>query len=281
MHDEFDNFKPRALGFEPNNAWACAHASEAAYMDDSAVSRLAESWGFTTVRFFDAQGTQAFIMGKPGLIVLAFRGTEPDKIEDIATDLRVRKVGGPLAGRVHRGFLMALLSVWDDYETANGKHKGIERALKEMKKEVGGSPAVWVTGHSLGAALATLATAFLLEEGRPVQGTHTFGCPRVGDSEFVTALDARSRKRNYRMVNNNDIVTRVPPRSFGYDHAGEFWYLSENGDLKDDPNSWYLFLDRGLGVLCDIGEVGIDGIKDHSMNDGEDGYIPALLKSRQ
>lgn len=276
----FQNFIPRALQFESDNAWALAHASEAAYTNNSDVGALAVQWGFTTIQFFNSQGTQAYIMGRSDLIVLAFRGTEPDKIEDIATDLRIRKIGGPLAGRVHRGFLMALLSVWDDYETDNGKHKGIERALKEIKKEVGGSPAVWVTGHSLGAALATLATAFLLEEGRPVQGTHTFGCPRVGDSAFVTALDARSRGRNYRMVNNNDIVTRVPPRSFGYDHAGEFWYLSEKGDLKNDPNSWYLFLDRGLGILCDIGEVGIDGIKDHAMRNDKDGYIPALIKSR-
>jgi triacylglycerol lipase len=279
--NRFSAFKPRALSFVEDNAVACAFAADAAYKSNNEVRELAAGWGFTETRFFDCQGTQACILGKPGLVLLVFRGTEPDKIEDIATDLRVRKVGGPLAGRIHRGFLMALLTVWDDYDTPDGRHTGIEHAMKEVREKVGGSPATWITGHSLGAALATLAAAFLLEEGRPVQGIHTFGCPRVGDSDFVTALNARSGMRNYRMVNNNDIVTRVPPRSFGYDHAGQFWYLSERGHIKNDPNSWYLFLDRSLGAVCDIGEVGIDAIKDHSMNSGEDGYIPALLKSRQ
>lgn len=288
----FALFKPRSLVFDIDNVIALAHCSEAAYPISvnngerqetteewsTRVSGLLSSWGFDCVEFFDRNDTQAFIAGNKSQIVISFRGTEATALEDIATDLRIRQVGGPLAGRVHRGFMMAFLSVWDDYSTPSGFFRGMEHTLKDMKKDIDGSPAIWLTGHSLGAALSQLALAFLLEEGRPVQGTHTFGCPRVGNTEFVTTLDARSGKRNYRLVNNNDIVTRVPPRSFGYDHAGEFWYLSEKCDLKKDPNSWYIFLDRSLGVLCDIGTVGVDAIKDHSMNDGVDGYIPGIMK---
>ena len=291
----FAKFEARALSFNINNAMAMARCSEAAYPEtvtyddekktespeawESRVTDLLLSWGFTHIDFFDRNGSQAFLAGQPKKIVLSFRGTEATALEDIAADLRIRQVGGPLAGRVHRGFLMALLAIWDDADTPDGRFIGIEHSLKTMKESIDGSPALWITGHSLGAGLATLAAAFLLEEGRPVQGLHTFGCPRVGDSAFVTALDARSGKRNYRLVNNNDVVTRVPPRSFGYDHAGEFWYLSENADLKCDPNSWYLFLDRSLGSLCDIGTAGVDAIKDHSMNSEPDGYIPALIKA--
>jgi triacylglycerol lipase len=293
----FDLFDPRSLTFNIDNAMAMARCSEAAYpgsltYDNVKRTETAEewrlrvtdlllSWRFDHIEFFDRNGSQAFLAGNKDQIVISFRGTEATALEDIAADLRVRQVGGPLAGRVHRGFLMALLAIWDDADTPNGRFIGIEHSLKSMKKAIDGSPALWITGHSLGAGLATIAAAFLLEEGRPVQGLHTFGCPRVGDSAFVTALDARSGKRNYRLVNNNDVVTRVPPRSFGYDHAGEFWYLSEKADLKCDPNSWYLFLDRSLGSLCDIGTAGVDAIKDHSMNSGIDGYIPALIKAQE
>jgi len=288
----FSDFEPRALTFMPANASALAHAADAAYPcqvrdasgdrvethDEwlSRVSGFAEIWGFERIEFFDAQGCQAYMMGRDDAIVMSFRGTEM-KIEDIMTDLRIRKIGGPLGGRIHRGFLLSLLAIWDDYETIQGtKYRGMEHVLRDMKGDR--APAIWLTGHSLGAALATLAAAFLVEEGQPVQGLYSFGCPRVGDSAFVTALNSRC-PRNYRLVNNNDVVTRVPPRSFGYDHTGEFWYLSEGGALSRDPNSWYLFLDMALGRLCDLGEVGTDGIKDHAMNNGPDGYIPALKKA--
>lgn len=270
----FDDFEARALSFSRNNALSLAYAAEAVYSDRNAARDFALENGFTEFLFFDEAGTQAFLMGNSAEIVLAFRGTETDSLADIATDLRVRKVGGPLGGYVHRGFLSALLQVWDDRRG----FKGIEHSLKDMKKRLG-SPSVWVTGHSLGAALATLATAFLVEAGQPVYGLYTFGSPRVGDSAFASAFDSRF-KRAYRVVNNNDVVTRVPPRSLFYDHVGEFWYLSEMGQAHQDPGAWFVFLDRAFGRLCDVGEVNTDGIKDHAMNNDPDGYIPQLIRSK-
>ena len=261
------DFPNRALDFDLKAAVPLALAAQAAYLDEEGVRSFATEHGFPFSHFFDVEGTQAFVIAGEEKIVVAFRGTEPGAIEDIATDLRVRKIGGPLGGRVHRGFLMALLQVWDDDSKG---FTGIESVIRAMKKKYP-SASLWVTGHSLGAALATLAAAFLTEEGFPVQGLYIFGCPRVGDADFVMRLDARC-SRNFRVVNNNDVVTRVPPRSFGYDHAGKFVYLSEGGDVSCDPSDWYVFLDRALGRLCDIGETGTDGVKDHKMA----GYIETL-----
>ena len=288
----FTNFAPRTLEFDRLNAISMAYSAEAAYKSEGEIKEFADENGFPVVSFFDALGTQAFLMGRDDSIILSFRGTEPDSLEDIATDLRIRQVGGPLGGQVHRGFLMATLAVWDDYDLPNGrKHKGVEHTIKEMRKTLSTtardegrpepSPALWITGHSLGGALATIAAALLAERGKPVQGVYTFGSPRVGDSAFASLLESRL-SRIYRIVNNNDIVTRVPPRSFGYDHVGEFWYLPENpSSFRNDPNSWYLFLDRALGRLADIGEIGTDGVKDHAINNKEsgDGYIPAILSA--
>lgn len=86
----------------------------------------------------------------------------------------------------------------------------------------------------MGAALATLAAAYLRDAGRhpddpkdkPVNGLYTFGCPRAGNRDFERAFNQDSGARAFRFVNNNDIVTRVPPRELDYSHVGKFLYFS-------------------------------------------------------
>ena len=73
---------------------------------------------------------------------------------------------------------------------------------------------VWVTGHSLGAALATLATIRLTNDGIPVNGLYTYGCPRVGEVKFRSLFEENVTARAYRLVNNNDIVARIPIPGF-------------------------------------------------------------------
>jgi hypothetical protein len=74
---------------------------------------------------------------------------------------------------------------------------------------------VWLSGHSLGGALATLAAAHIGQDA--VQGLYTYGCPRVGDAAFAGKLPARS---HYRFVHRDDWVPTVPPEFLGYVHAG-------------------------------------------------------------
>ena len=74
---------------------------------------------------------------------------------------------------------------------------------------------IWLTGHSLGGALATLAAAHLGPE--TIQGLYTFGCPRVGDAPFASVLPAQSYVR---FVHRDDWVPTVPPGILGYVHAG-------------------------------------------------------------
>jgi hypothetical protein len=71
---------------------------------------------------------------------------------------------------------------------------------------------LWVTGHSLGAAVATVAADALPATG----GVYTFGSPRVGDGDFAAAFNRRFADRSFRYVDDHDAVTRVPPESFGF-----------------------------------------------------------------
>src|SRR5690606_37727833 len=69
-----------------------------------------------------------------------------------------------------------------------------------------------LTGHSLGGALAVLATAVLKIGLRmPVAGVYTYGQPRVGDAEFCRVYDQVLKDITFRYVNDADVVPHLPP----------------------------------------------------------------------
>jgi triacylglycerol lipase len=113
----------------------------------------------------------------------------------------------PLLGSgviVHRGFRHALDIVWNDIETA----------LEDVHVPL------FMSGHSLGAALATLAAA-----RHTPRGVYTFGSPMVGNQAFADKLKGLSI---HRVVDDIDGVTFVPPAHLGYVHVGEVRHLFED-----------------------------------------------------
>jgi triacylglycerol lipase len=87
--------------------------------------------------------------------------------------------------------------------------------LDALLKAKSGGRRVWLAGHSLGGALATLAAAHL--GGDAVQGLYTYGCPRVGDAKFTSVLPETS---HFRFAHREDWVVRQPPEFLGYVHGG-------------------------------------------------------------
>ena len=88
----------------------------------------------------------------------------------------------------------------------------------------------------------------------------TYGSPRVGDKRFVNFVELD----HARWVNNNDLVTRVPPAWMGYRHGGCEWYLNRNGDIKN-VNGWTRSYDRLRGFLRGLLKFNIDHFSDHSI----------------
>lgn len=266
----FNNFIPATTRYQPENAYALGAAANLAYADEATIIKTTKTWGLSKAKFIARRETQLFIAGNQQFIIVAFRGTEPSKIKDWMTDADIEKCAGPFGSLVHSGFDRALGYVWDELVTT----------LRQFQDQ---GQSLWITGHSLGAALATLATAYLRDSGRrlsdpkdkPVNGLYTFGCPRTGNHDFERAFNQDSGARIFRFVNNNDIVTRVPPREFDYSHVGKLLYFSSGGKtLETDPHWWYRFLDSVKGSFEDIGYMGPDNIKDHSM----DNYLKCLKK---
>ena len=196
-------------------AWVLAHMAKLAYIkfevSELELERLEfclQSGWFNLIKTFNKNGTQAFLAKNDEFVVLAFRGTQPDKWEDVRTDLRVLKLR-TVDGKVHIGFKNAFDDVKDAITT-------------ELRKHLGKMP-LYITGHSLGAALATVATQEIEEEFNDlVAACYTFGSPRVGDGKYEKAIKVPF----YRIVNTTDIVTFFPFLLGTFVHVGDTRYLS-------------------------------------------------------
>lgn len=206
------------------NAGWLADCSLLAYLRDEedVRTRLIRDGGFSqaTCIGFDRPGAQCFVARRVEGTVVCFRGTEVSEWQDLAADaefILAPNQDSDNGTKVHRGFLRSLDTIWEEVEDSLGDGN------------------VWFTGHSLGAALATLAA-----DRHP--GSHplyTYGSPRVGNKKFSQAFSANG----YRFVNNNDGVTVVPPGSFffPYRHVGDLKYLDEDGHLIENALRWRRF----------------------------------------
>lgn len=92
---------------------------------------------------------------------------------------------------------------------------------------------VFITGHSLGGALATLYSTMLYWNGEnemtsKIAAVYTFGQPRVGDQDFANYAARKLRHKYYRVVYCNDVVPRVPFDNavFSFKHFGNCAYFN-------------------------------------------------------
>jgi triacylglycerol lipase len=192
------------------------------------------------IKMFSHGGTECYVLSCPKNYIVVFRGTEPTSWEDIKADVQFRKVGG-----IHRGFKAALDDIWDNLYAHYEKNATGKQLL--------------VTGHSLGAALATLYSHRICDSN---SACYTFGSPRVGTPKQTKKMVFSA----YRFRNNNDIVTKVPPEFLGFSHKSDkTTYFDVEGNVKEGYSRWYMvkqwFKGTGKGLL----KGKVDGFSDHSM----------------
>jgi hypothetical protein len=134
--------------------------------------------------------------------------------------------------KVHTGFLEDFNAIKDAVITQVRKCMGSRPASTRPT-----FPGVFITGHSLGGALAILCALECWRQALPVSGVYTFGQPRVGNAAFAALYD-RTRMINgpvlrditFRVVNQNDIVPRTPGLLLGYRHGGTELFLPASLD---------------------------------------------------
>ncbi len=163
--------------------------------EKAALVNQLETIRMSLIDTFDTNGTQAILVDFGDHIVLSFRGTEATSIKDIKADAKAISVGCKSGGRIHKGFRDAFDEVALDIQT-------------ELNKDEHCNKPLFITGHSLGGALATIAAKKLTHRAG-ISACYTFGSPRVGDEDWVSSM----KTPLYRVVNAADCVTMLPPGS--------------------------------------------------------------------
>lgn len=209
----------------------------------------AEDAGFISVLGESKNSAQGALIEHKDYLCLAFRGT--DEIDDWLDNFNVFSEAA-MFGDFHKGFLYSLEDIWTP----------LFKQIKKLKSEK--SRPVFITGHSLGGAMATVAAAKMIHADLPFTSVYTFGQPRVVTADTARIINIEAKNRYFRFQNNNDIVTRVPARLMGYSHVGQLLYITKEKEIHNDPGFWYQFLDSVTGAVQAAVEQGLDLIEDHA-----------------
>jgi Lipase (class 3) len=256
----FPNGRPQsdaALCVEMARLAYCRHEADFAF-DRDRIRKVLGRIQFSDCKFFetashaDGGGSHAFLAtdAKNNLAVLSFRGTDKDDRTDLSDDFNALPQPWRGGGSVHSGFAKALEEVW---EAING-------ALPEREWKL------LFTGHSLGAAMATLAANL-----RAPNSLYTFGSPRTGNQAFADELKGID---NHRYVDCCDLVARLPPADvLGYAHIpGDCYYIDLGRAVQArDPDDPYIGEDRLKAeeeylrrYAWRIGDVALRPLADHA-----------------
>ncbi|KAK4537262.1 hypothetical protein CDCA_CDCA11G3287 [Cyanidium caldarium] len=245
-------------------------AEGASLLREGTIRSIPEAWSgwlpspshqdATAVAFIESSDTdtQVMVYQMRQDVVVAFRGTVADNWGDLVTDLKTGRVPmrweigeqeernpkstserrgakppttdpapAEAIPQVHQGF-------WEAYCSVRPALLGIlapwlhrTTALREF---LGREPTVYLTGHSLGGALAALAAVDLVQHRLVPQHSlvlYNFGAPRVGDERFAQRFD-QLVPCSFRVSNYKDGVPRCPTPSMGFDHCGRCVLM--NGD---------------------------------------------------
>ncbi len=211
--------------YSPVNAWWFSEFAFLAYCHPGFSRMACKLAGFDSFQFFQGKGTECMVIWSDEAVIVAFRGTELKSrsvLHEISTDLNTTPVPFDTGGKVHKGFLNGLYEVWDGPE---GLKTFLEGLLNEKRKRP-----MWITGHSLGGALAALCFALLPE----AKGAYLYGAPRIGDSDFRKHFQDRPL---WRIENSQDPVPLVPPDipalNFNFIDLGSLRFIGPNGEVLE------------------------------------------------
>lgn len=284
-----------SVEWSAQNALALAEAADLAY-DSAAAEKVKAALNCETCEMLNfplelpgkfkfeegEPGPQAFIAAGKDHIVIAFRGTEIN-LTELLTDAAAHPVSfaAEVKGNAHAGFATTFKLVWPDLKPKLAAARG---KFPDAK--------LWITGHSLGGALAVMAAAQIaIVEKQPVQGVISFGTPVCGDEEFHRTLNAALGSRHWRVVHERDLVTLdlsslkipfvpIPEQLTRLRHGGQPVWLNSDGTLAHEG-------DATVALTADTVRFIVKWIKSreweppdylltrHSIGSG---YLPALRK---
>jgi triacylglycerol lipase len=204
-------------------ALVLAEISTIAYATDSEQIRRLHELGATEIKPLASNSSEGLVASDAHAVVIAFRGTERAVPADIITDIKIFGRRTP-EGRIHSGFFDSVSNL---YEIA------IDEAIRQGARD----KTVWVTGHSLGGAMAMVFghRSTVQHDLRP-NAIFTFGQPLAADNRICQQMLDEFKGDYVRFVNQWDPVTRLLPN---YRHAGARVHLNSDGYSLREPMITY------------------------------------------
>jgi len=222
---------------DARNARYLATACQLAYLPSDKGAEAFQNELGLNAKLISVDNTQAYVGSNDDHIVVAFRGSEdPTSIDGLKDWLLTNALNlliqpqGPLGAdfaaagvgaRFHQGFVSAISEIWDPLFAE------VDRLLKEKDRPL------WITGHSLGGALAVLGSWLFLRKTIGVHQIYTFGAPMVGNKDTIDAINKEFSGKLSRYVNAPDPVPLLPMMSLiasDYCHCDTLHKLGEGGD---------------------------------------------------
>ncbi|RHZ86973.1 hypothetical protein Glove_41g108 [Diversispora epigaea] len=215
------------------------------YESEVRIREQATFWGmkFTSLSELNSLGgpfAGMFYSEEHNFIVVVFKGTTPTNFEDFVVDLMLQRVDAKsfVFGEVHEGFYSSLFPQSENSSSRANRaspYITIIRAIRSKAADILDHQAtkginvnepqkkinVWVTGHSLGAALASLFFARCLKSPKDLgpncilKDGYVFGSPALGDKEFAAEFASYSNSPFdqqsilWRVIDDTDIITRI------------------------------------------------------------------------
>jgi triacylglycerol lipase len=248
-----DAFKQFTGGteFSIGNARAMAWMSQLAYETDEPdkIKNILTSFGLALVEggvvvresktVLPVASTHCLVASHPKAVIVAFAGTDPVSLANWVSDFDAHLDQD--TGTAD-GYRVAADVVWEDL-------------VRLLAGPVAAGRKIFVTGHSLGGALAALIAERIHTElpgaVDAVEAVYTFGMPRVGNQIFADRYNPHLGMRTYRFVHGDDIVPTVAPSDLKFRHLGRYLACPRQGkfdpaNLTRDVSSDLPLFERGV-----------------------------------
>jgi len=174
--------------------------------------------------------TEFVVMSNDDVVIVGFRGTEGfTGFFDIITDVQIPMIDLPSDLRPANANLLTMPRVHQGFWNAvNAVYPALLNLIRDHQDN---GQKIWITGHSLGGALATL-TAYRIERSEPdltIEGTMTFGAPSLGNQNFKNAYNGQAinSRRWHREGDPVPVFLQWP-----YRHVGIPAAIFDNGTVE-------------------------------------------------
>jgi len=210
--------------YSQDRALTFAKLASAAYCDTDVV----KSWtcgykcsaNVSDVKVCQGAGTRAFVARWEGdACVMSFQGSGPTNMYSFVQDLK--------------SATMTDWEVCDNCRAGKGfllEWKSLEECVKTSLREIGCPEGSQIrgTGHSLGAAVNSLAMLDLNKNGWQMIESYDFGKPRIGNANLVQTFNNKFAGNSWRVTRKHDPVPNLPPVNLGLENTDPEIYYPGN-----------------------------------------------------